>query len=135
MEMTDKIKLIREKCIAANPKLKLRGAHGAIRGSPCPDCGEELGNDNGVIFCGTCPIGLSDKSTHISRPIRLADVLLAIPQNESCKAQAVSMNGDFFDFDDDMKTYTIVGSPWNLRADDLEKQSEETINFLYELLQ
>jgi hypothetical protein len=28
----------------------------------------------------------------------------------------------------------IGGSLWDLRADDLENQSEETINFLYELL-
>jgi hypothetical protein len=28
-----------------------------------------------------------------------------------------------------------VGSSWNLRADHLEQQSEETINFLYELLE
>ena len=44
------------------------------------------------------------------------------------------MNGDFIDFTDDMKDYNIVGSLWNLRKDDLNEQSEETMAFLADLL-
>jgi hypothetical protein len=55
----------------------------------------------------------------LGRPIRLADVLLAVHE----------IHGSF-KYDIDM----VERSGWSLRADDLEKQSEETINFLYELL-
>jgi hypothetical protein len=32
------------------------------------------------------------------------------------------------------KAIKVFAATWNLRADDLEKQSDETISFLYELL-
>lgn len=59
----------------------------------------------------------------LGRPIRLADVFLAVGHNQGYRDGKMQAS----------QLYTIV-EVWNLRADDLEKQSEETINFLYELL-
>jgi|ERR1700735_2616515 len=72
----------------------------------------------------------------LGRPIRLADVLLAIgPDNQPITVDA---NGIITSFKANPKDWE---SPifdkqvdWNLRADDLEKQSPETIEFLYDLL-
>jgi hypothetical protein len=60
----------------------------------------------------------------LDRPIRLADVLLAIGSK-----YAVDGAGEIY-----RSGYLTGDSVWNLRADDLEQQSEETISFLYELL-
>jgi hypothetical protein len=65
------------------------------------------------------------------RPLRLADVLLAIGKEYvdlgvNCEGQWENAMG-----------VGITGADnaaWNLRADDLEKQSEETIRLLHELL-
>jgi hypothetical protein len=62
----------------------------------------------------------------LGRPISLADVLLA-----KFRANLNHMGGVM------SQDYSSVGEAvawWNLHADDLEKQSEETINFLAELL-
>lgn len=56
-------------------------------------------------------------------PCRLADVLLAIETSEG-KVYDRAVN-------ESMATALNI---WNLRADDLEKQSEDTITFLAELL-
>ena len=50
----------------------------------------------------------------IGRAIHLADVLLAATNQAN--------------------RYELLPGYWNLRADDLEKQSDETVEFLYELL-
>lgn len=126
--MNKKIQLIREKCIAANPE---------IGTAKCPySCQEgHLILPDYSEVPGGCPNCVKEgKYLPNGRTITLADVLLAIPRNKSAKAQAVSMNGDFLDFDEDMKEYKIVGSAWNLRTDDLESQSPETLLFLSELL-
>jgi hypothetical protein len=57
----------------------------------------------------------------INRPIRLADVLRA--QDKVLPFRKGYMG---------KMTDTVL--KWNLRADDLEKQSEQTIDFLHELL-
>jgi len=69
-------------------------------------------------------------------PCRLADVLLAIKESESYGhyIPSVDCEGYFR-----AETGVVIGDEkgdmrWNLYADDLEKQSEETISFLYELL-
>lgn len=101
--MNDKLNLIREKCIAANPEI------GELKKFVCENCG---GNDE----------------VHY-RPIHLADVLLAIAERigfATVKELGINSFGEFF-FSDNIK------ERWNLRTD-LENQSEETINFLYELL-
>lgn len=110
MTIQDKIKLIREKCIAANPQKKWRDDE---------RCHRHLVQDESVHDC-YC----------VNEPVRLADVLLSIAERigfATVKELGINSFGEFF-FSDNIK------ERWNLRADDLEKQSEETINFLYELL-
>lgn len=58
---------VREEC----PELKLKGRKGFIKGDLCPDCKEELGDDNGTIFCGSCPMQISDKTNLGGHPIQL----------------------------------------------------------------
>lgn len=64
----------------------------------------------------------------IGRPIRLADVLLAIgcdkDEEESYPGEGKEVAG---------RILGICGF-WNLREDDLSKQSGETINFIHQLL-
>lgn len=78
------------------------------------------------------------------RPIRLADVLLAIENTRDKnlkKWYAVSTSGLFLENKVEKITPRIYAHPmistlrsWNLRKDSLEEQSEETITFLAELL-
>lgn len=71
----------------------------------------------------------------IPRPIRLADVLLAIGDIGLASMNIAAPNIDY-------GKASFIWEPfssgkhfiWNLREDDLSKQSEETIDFLYELL-
>jgi hypothetical protein len=63
----------------------------------------------------------------IARHIRLADVLLAMEgtgQKTKTADRLINLHDNCWGQD----------VRWNLRADDIEKQSEETISFLYELL-
>ncbi len=67
--------------------------------------------------------------THPShgRPIRLADVLLAIDTH--VQFAFYFQNGDFIRYHDDKRL-----AHYDLRADDLTLQSPETITFLSEIL-
>ena len=120
--INDKINIIREKCIAVNPEIK-----------QC-DCrchnGKQVFRAEGGI-CLDCKCLPHER---ICRPIHLADVLLAIEAiSESSKegwSYRVWADSEFQINDGFSECETI----WNLRAADLEQQSEETINFLYELL-
>jgi hypothetical protein len=111
--MKDKIKFITEKCIAANPEIR---KHYAM----CPGCGSGICKQ--LMYC---PI-------EISRPVRLADVLLAMEEKRGIDEDyMLSPSGNMF------AMHTPNGScifNWNLRADRLEDQSEETIDFLANLL-
>jgi len=71
----------------------------------------------------------------IGRPVRLADVLLAI--NEKKKDwYAFDCAGYLLIREFGTSAFELAGepSPWNLRSDDLTLQSDDTINFLYELV-
>ena len=89
----NKIDKIREACIKANPEIE-----------------QICGGEDVAHFCPNC-------SNKIGRPIRLADVLLAIGE----------VRPDFL---------LAVGHPanWNLKDDNLENQSEETIGFIHNLI-
>ncbi|HEY1757932.1 MAG TPA: hypothetical protein VGG72_21360 [Bryobacteraceae bacterium] len=136
--------LIRQKCIEANPDIvelkegcivhvnelshtvfgKDGGKFMAYLNRPFPD--DLLVND--FYDCefseGT------DEIRIIGRPIRLADVLLAAIG----KGLAVNTIGVFMSDEEGIMPHTFRAA-WNLRKDDLNEQSEETINFLAELLQ
>ncbi len=70
------------------------------------------------------------------RPIRLADVLLAIgktncPKHKTFSHLALDMYGEFYDSD---KNQAKVLATWNLRQDDLTLQNPATIDFLHSIL-
>jgi hypothetical protein len=66
-------------------------------------------------------------------PCRLGDVLLAFQGQGIATKMAIDENGYFYLFAGGSFGREDECS-WNLRADDLEKQPEETISFLYDLL-
>ena len=68
----------------------------------------------------------------IGRPIRLADVLLAIRKVKGSAYDFAELLGLDWDSDGIIEEYR--DSIWNLLKDDLTQQSDETIDFLYELL-
>lgn len=92
----ENIEIVRAACVAANPTI--------------------LKND-----CRLCE-GEYDGE----RPIRLADVLLAIRDNTGMNRPHVHINGEGLE----------IGHSrfWNCRKDDLTEQSEETLHFLATLL-
>lgn len=105
MTIPEQREAIRQKCIKANP--------------------------NRIHFC--CKYGTYDDNEFCdyclehARPIRLADILLAIDE----KNRVAGMKGwNLITVDAAFKIISL----YDLRADDLEQQSEETINFLYKLL-
>ncbi len=67
--------------------------------------------------------------------IRLADVLLAIGFRKGGTSYAVRTDGYFVDVMEE-KAVFVNDAPiiWNLRADSLEEQSKETLQFLADLL-
>lgn len=77
----------------------------------------------------TFEVKSTDKYKILGRPIRLADILLAIGESD----WYIGQHGRFFKWSRAMGE--MVGQPyaWNLREDDLEKQSEEMIEFLYQI--
>jgi hypothetical protein len=113
MNKEEQINFIREKCIEANPEIKRR-------------------------FVFICRHGEEYQQPDV---IRLADVLLAT--NNAVRNMAVQDFGALMLFSVDEDTDSLDWNEvmvdgkrrhWNLRADDLRQQSEETINFLYDLL-
>lgn len=100
-----KQKVISDACIAANP---------SIKESEYCECGHQMyyqGIEKG-------------------RPIRLADVLLAIGR----RGDRWNIGGDgCFNHLDQFNNWQKVAQ-WNLKSDTLSAQSPETIDFLYELL-
>jgi hypothetical protein len=144
-EMNTNLSLIRQKCIEANPEIgKERKLVLELIGGVEGDC-VSLGDpvlETGFRIAGPKPWGGgsvkrqwtvfehdiveamrepgSERLYPARRPIRLADVLLAM------------FEGDAEERADEL----IHGSVkvWNLRKDDLNEQSEETITFLAELL-
>lgn len=115
------IEAIRQKCIEANPEIETQR---------CGNCGYEM--DGG--YCREldsegegqphCP-GPSEL-----RPIRLADVLLAIKN----KSILVDITGNFWEWRSMNEAPRSFAATWNLRKDDLTEQSDECITFLAELL-
>lgn len=124
--MKNKIKEIRQACIKANPE---------ILSEKC--CGHCLGTGNAEAFgeegeCAECDLGIiTDKSSKIlGRPIRLADVLIPLARKLGAHRPTINYTIDKIIFNG--------GAPWNpswnLLKDSLSDQSEETVNFIYELL-
>ena len=141
MSKQEKISYIRERCIEANPDIKKlefgcevkyrnqEETYRFIMENPlvCVQC---------VCTTGVHIEGLSDKSPQsfckhrfeewfeiIGRPIRLADVL-NLPDSFT----------DKYSNKENKELLWKLCTNWNLLQDDLTLQSQETIDFLYSLL-
>jgi len=65
----------------------------------------------------------------IGRPIRLADVLLAIGKQKGHHKMSEGYNAGCFTL-----TASWEKESWNLKENDLTKQSPETIDFIHKLI-
>lgn len=128
--MENKIKEIREACIKANPEIVELGWGCEVEMiNNITDIeytklvvGDIVRvNDDRWMHCGLSTFN-KDSYTIIGRPIRLADVLLAV--NEADNPH--SIDGD--------KDHENVMWKWNWKDDNLNNQSPETINFIHNLL-
>jgi hypothetical protein len=107
------ITAIREACIRANPDI--------AKPCPCPKGGIY---DDGSV-CQRC----DGSQWWVDRPIRLADVLLAM---QGMNYVTIDPSGDFWISNTGGRSK--LGESWDLRADDLSQQSPETIGFIHSLL-
>jgi hypothetical protein len=106
MTIEEKIQAIRQMCIEANPEILTKHLN-------CQNC---------FRLHGFCRCVVSAFIT--DRPIRLADVLLAM----SDPRLIITSHKGEFRFEGQESAY------WNLREDDLTKQSPDTLDFLFTLL-
>lgn len=116
MTTQDQIQLIREKCIEANPEIATKRL-----------VGDKYEVTEEFVSC---------------RPIRLADILLAI--NKNPEDYSIGTDGRFmkmtwfpnggFNMEWVKESNGVLAIGWNLLKDDLSLQSPETIQFLYQLL-
>lgn len=149
MTRTEQLDLIRQKAIEANPDIldlkfgcEIERPDHARHYRVIEDIG--WGNNQKRVWVNSVPFGAMDMPFEraknallngdeewkiIGRPIRLADVLLALNNHKSVR-------------EPDKHEWQIYGlcndafpRSWNLRKDDLSEQSDECISFLYELLQ
>jgi hypothetical protein len=145
MNNQEKINKIREKCIAANPEIvELKEGCQVIVGDGKlrhTIYGINDGNKRFMAFLNKpfredllantfydCEFSGDAEGVEIlGRPIRIADVLLSHRMKYS-EAGYIEYNRE---------TVSIVDGAfaWNLRADELEQQPEETVDFIYQLLQ
>jgi len=107
MTRDEQLQTIRTACIEANPEIN----------EPCT-C-PKGGRWDGERICDKC-----GGWEYVPRPIRLADVLLAI---ESYPDYDEAVHGLLFSGPVDRR--------WNLHADDLTQQSDDCIAFLADLFQ
>lgn len=140
MNKPEKIEEIRRAVIAVNPEIEdycslskrvdgKRHSHVFDGDDPytiCHYCGERRSAPSGMLITS---------GNGELRPIRLADVLLAIwkvtPANKT--NITVECDGQFIQRTNGENPFTK--ETWNLRRDSLEDQEEPTINFIHELIQ
>lgn len=118
--MQEKLETIRKACIATNPAIQSTYHKTTGNNLRCSNCGEP------AVMGSKCEKGEI-------RPIRLADVLLAIDKKDGFK----NIENNFVMYSDgsmswSSETKDMQGS-WNLLKDELCLQSTETIEFLYQL--
>lgn len=146
MTAQEKIEIIRQKCVEANPEIvKLKfGCIIRMTGEKQPDYIKTPVPITSVKpmsdGCWETPWGCFHPKINkkeyiiIGCPIRLADVLLAIK-----KRMWFDLKKIFEDYTDLLNTdwanlYFFLIENWNLRKDDLTLQDEPTIDFIYSLL-
>lgn len=132
MTTQEKINLIREKCIAANPAIMELGFGCEVRqgkkvdqiwrmtpGTSFPR-GYSLVHFTGAFFPDRKD-AVSKSFEILGRPIRLADVLLVLKDKVGASQNVT-------------KLVYGIGIYWRMKKDDLRDQSPECIDFLYSLL-
>lgn len=152
--MPNHLETIRAACIEANPEimeLKFGCEVDAVKGVKTFFVGrndiedenyfidiDQVGSEDTQFSCeGNC------SSKILGRPIRLADVLLAIKERyKNTTGFFMNQYGMFYQMIDELKNpdstdsllvkYKTLG--WNLRQDDLSLQSPECLAFLADLL-
>jgi len=154
MTTQEKIEAIRQECIRVNPEI-VELKFGCVlkhHGYPPQTIYDRRPTLNGSDFKvfsreGNCFLGPSEDGEIllrnswenqerwriIGRPITLPDVLLAIQEKRPGCQILVWSSGAFQEFV--MGGFKRLLTPgWNLPADDLTQQSEETIDFIHDLL-
>jgi hypothetical protein len=141
------LELIRQKCIEANPEIvELKFGcvvknerHGWIQRVASDESHPVYENDESekVVYwaisldSATMRLGNEDWKI-IGRPIRLADVLLAIEKSKLYRSAELLFEGDGIV---SLRVGQYESScAYDLRKDDLNSQSEETIDFFANLL-
>lgn len=123
MNRQEQLDLIRQKCIEINPSIL------------CVDCegvGYQVeGDHNGEPVQVQCPCH--------ERPIRLADILLAIESSflaasKNVEEVVIAETGSFGVVRNETQQVAWHPIYWKLRKDNLTEQSDECIKFLAELL-
>ena len=130
------LEIIRKACIKANPEImelgegcivKYRGFHPMVIGRYEA---RSIADDGIVEINGE----EYEVENILGRPIRLADVLLALKdKNKLGERIAVNQDGEFI-LTTTKENWFFYGEKWDLKNDNLESQSEETIKFLANLL-
>lgn len=144
MTKEQQIKEIREKCIEANPEIVelkfgcfvmtvFKKTKTRIPVQVCLIDKNYAGNwivTPWVSGAGTITIKEKDIDEIIGRPIRLADVLLALNKSVSLGCYPQYNDMLLINANDTHKTSGF----WNLLKDSLTEQSEETITFIHQLI-
>ena len=142
MDIQEKIKYIRERCIEANPEIvELKfGCRIKITEINYTDTVvAHLQSERELKTYYSYRVLVDDIEKIIGRPIRLADVLLAIEKRQGEAEYIVTADGHFLQnlsvSEVGFYTYEATKFYWNLKDNNLENQSEECKNFIYELLE
>lgn len=123
---TENLKTIRAACIAANPEI-------AKFDEKSSELWHEINREgDGDVWSNIGKDYWKFAMELFDRPIRLADVLVAAPRSISVESH---VEGSIYHYPNgDHQPRKWSGVYWNLRADRLEDQSEETLAFLANLL-
>jgi hypothetical protein len=129
MTHQEKLEAIRQKCIEANPEIAWSkpGCRMVLRGDAWWEHAIQV--EDRLLFNETTrkleKLGIGRNWKIIGRPIRLADVLLVLMKLLRDGQSASKVKDDLY----------RLAHLWNCFEDDLTKQSPETIDFLFTLLQ
>lgn len=147
--MKQKIEFIRLKCIEVNPSIKdlvfgceLRAKMWNKKAKLQWKKGVLIENGSERTNPTAFPYIKFDKGTDygyheieiIGRPIRLSDIFVAMKSMNTDQRMAINENGTFMNLSEGSEHWGLCWGSWDLKNDDLEKQSPETIDFLFDLL-
>lgn len=140
MTTQDKLQAIREKCIKANPEIvELKPGCSVIYGSE-PDeprpvvIGQPYTVEFGKVFNPWNRDDGGELVEVLGRPVTLADVLLAIGISERAHAFNLDVYGGWAFMFWSRKDGYSKNVKYDLRADSLEDQSPETIDFIHSII-